>query len=206
MKRSLLIAVMLLVLLPTTSVFAEHLTIYQTPYPTSVRVAIREARPSGEPNPRGRIIYVKTVNFDDYVVNSLPNEWMPGWLEDSLQSGAMTVKMFAWYKVLHPVTIDGWDFDLDNTTNFQTYREGNRFAATDEAHSRVRDLAFTLPDGTIAELNYRAGYENDANWQYRNANMLAQWGSQYWAEQGFNMLRILEWYYQGRALHRIPDL
>lgn len=206
MRRILSAMMGLALLLYAVPARADHLTIYQTPYPSAIRVAIREARPNGDPNPRGRIIYVKTVNFDDYVIDSLPNEWIPGWSQESLQSGAMGVKMFAWYKVLHPVTIDGWEFDVDNTTNFQTYREGNRFGATDEAHQRVRDLAFTLPDGTIVELNYRAGVENDPNWRYRNANMMAQWGSEYWARQGYNMLRILQWYYQGRTLHRIPEL
>jgi len=194
------------VLLPPSAAQAEHMTVWVAPYPTSIRVAIREARPDGDPNPRGRIIYVKTVPFDQYVYDSLPNEWMPSWNQESLQSGAMAVKMFAWYKILHPTTLDGWTFDLDNTTNFQTYREGNRFAATTEAHDRVRDLAFTAADGTIVELNYRAGIREDPNWQYRNANMMAQWGSQYWAIRDYNMLRILQWYYVGRTLHRIPEL
>jgi hypothetical protein len=205
-KRLCSILLCLSVLLGPTAAFAEHRTIYNTPYPQSIRVAIREARPDGDPNPHGRIIYVKTVGFDDYVVNSLPNEWVPSWAQESLQAGAMAVKMFAWYKVLHPTKLDGWEFDLDNTTNFQTYREGNRFKEADEAHWRVRNLAYTLPDGTIVELNYRAGVESDPNWPYRNANMMAQWGSQYWAERGQNMLQILQWYYQGRALNRVPNL
>lgn len=205
-KRLCSLLLCLSVLLGPTAAFAEHRSIYNTPYPQSIRVAIREARPNGDPNPRGRIIYVKTVGFDDYVVNSLPNEWVPSWEQESLQAGAMAVKMFAWYKVLHPIKLDGWEFDLDNTTNFQTYREGNRFKESDEAHWRVRNLAYTMPDGTIVELNYRAGIERNPNWQYRNANMMAQWGSKYWAERGQNMLQILQWYFQGRAMNRIPNL
>ncbi|HYG57011.1 MAG TPA: SpoIID/LytB domain-containing protein [Symbiobacteriaceae bacterium] len=206
MKRLLFLAVMISVLSMSVPAFAEHRTIYNATYPSSIRVAIREARPNGDPNPRGRILYVKTVSFDDYVVNSLPNEWVPSWNQESLQAGAMAVKMFAWYKVLHPMKLDGWEYDLDNTTNFQTYREGNRFQQTDEAHWRIRNQAYAMPDGTIIELNYRAGYEKNPNWQYRNANMMAQWGSEYWARRGYNMLRILQWYYQGRQLHRIPNL
>jgi len=206
MRRLVSLVALLTVMLSANPAFAEHRTIYNTSYPTSIRVAIREARPNGDPNPRGRIIYVKSVPFDSYVVNSLPNEWVPSWDQEALQAGAMAVKMFAWYKILHPTRLDGWEFDLDNTTNFQTYREGNRFAETDEAHRRVRNLAYTLPDGTIVELNYRAGHERNPNWQYRNANMMAQWGTQYWADQGYNMLRILQWYFQGRALQRVPGV
>ena len=197
---------LLTVLLGATPAFAQKQTIYNSPYPRSIRVAIREARPNGDPNPRGRIIYVKTVSFDDYVVNSLPNEWVPSWEQEALQAGAMAVKMFAWHKVLNPTKLDGWEFNLDNTTNFQTYREGNRFSDTDQAYRRIRNLAYTEPDGTIVELNYRAGIRENPNWQYRNANMMAQWGSQYWASRGQNMLQILQWYFQGRQLHRIPNL
>jgi peptidoglycan hydrolase-like amidase len=118
----------------------------------------------------------------------------------------MAVKMFAWYRILHPTKLDGWEFDLDNTTNFQTYREGNQFNDTNQAHNRIKNLAFTQPDGTIVELNYRSGTKDNPNWQYRNANMMAQWGSQYWAKRGYDMLKILQWYYQGRQLQRIPGV
>jgi len=203
-KRILSLVLLFTLAIGPTSAFAEHHSIYSAPYPTAIRVAIREARPSGEPNPRGRIIYVKTVPFENYVYDSLPNEWVPAWEQESLQAGAMAVKMFAWYHVLHPTTLDGWEFDLDNTTNFQTYREGNRFATANEAYRRTRNLAYTQPDGTIVELNYRSGYEGGPNWEYRNANMMSQWGSQYWATQGYNMLQILQWFYQGRSLMSLP--
>lgn len=207
LKRFLVLLLpLMMILMGSTKAFAQPQTIYNSPYPSQIRVAIREARPNGDPDPRGRIIYVKVVPFDDYVTNSLPNEWVPSWQQEALQAGAMAVKMFAWYHVLNPTTLDGWEFDLDNTTNFQTYREGNRFRETDEAHQRVRNLAFAEPDGTIVELNYRAGYEQDPNWQYRNAQMMAQWGSQYWADKGFNMLQILQWYFQGRQLLQIPNI
>jgi peptidoglycan hydrolase-like amidase len=205
-KRLVSVLLVLVGLLGPTAAYAQPKTIYNTSYPSTIRVAIRESRPNGEPNPRGRILYVKEVPFDTYVLNSLPNEWMPSWDQEALQAGAMAVKMFAWYKALNPTQLDGWEFDVDNTTNFQTYREGNRSRATDQAHFRIRNLAWAAPDGTIVELNYRAGYANNPNWQYRNANMMAQWGSQYWANRGYNMLRILQWYYQGRQLHRIPGV
>lgn len=209
MKRILsLTGALALVLFSAAPAFAQQQrqTIYTSPYPSTIRVAIRESRPDGEPDPRGRIIYVKTVGFDQYVFDSLPNEWVPSWGQEALQAGAMAVKMFSWYHVLNPVTIDGWDFDVDNTTNFQTYREGNRFSDTNLAHLRVRSLAYVEPDGTINELNYRAGYEGGPNWEYRNSQMMSQWGSKYWADQGYDMLRILQWYYQGRQLQRIPNI
>ncbi|MGE5672615.1 MAG: SpoIID/LytB domain-containing protein [Mycobacterium leprae] len=209
MKRVLAVVLFLLLLAgSTTTALAQQplRTIYNTPYPSSIRVAIREARPGGEPSPRGRIIYVKTIPFDLYIQNSLPNEWGPSWQQEALQAGAMAVKMFAWYHIMNPTKLDGWEFDVDNTTNFQAYQEGNRFSDTDQAHARIRNLAYVPPNGEIKELYYRSGYEKQPNWQYRNANMMSQWGSQYWAQRGKSMLEILQWYYKGMSLQRIPGL
>lgn len=207
MKRWLGLCLALILLVPGgVSAQPEKKTIYNSPYPSVIRVAIRESPPSGEPNPWGRILYVTEIPFDEYVLDSLPHEWGPGWGAPSLEAGAIAVKMFAWYKTLNPTTLDGWTYDVDNTTNFQTYLPGNRYEATNLAHQRTRNIAYALPDGEIVELNYRAGYQGGPNWEYRNANMMSQWGSQYWAEQGYTPLQILQWYYEGRSYLQIPNL
>lgn len=178
----------------------------ETAVPRVIKVAIRTSRPSGEPDPRGRIIWVKTVPFIDYVRDSLPNEWMPSWHPESLKAGAIAVKMFAWYHTLHPTTLDGFRFDVDNTVNFQTYREGRRYHTTNKAIEDTWRVAFVERDGTITPVYYRAGVREDPNWHYRNANKMAQWGSQYWATRGRTHLQILQFYYQGKTLVPIPRL
>ena len=40
-----------------------------TPFPPAIRVAIRENNPWGHPDPRGRIMYVKTYRTVDYMRN-----------------------------------------------------------------------------------------------------------------------------------------
>ena len=174
-------------------------TIYNTPKPTVIRVAIRELNPSGEPDPRGRIIWVRSVPFEEYCEDVLPNEWVPSWNRESLKAGAMAIRMFAWYHHLHPVTIDGFTFDVDNTTNFQHYRYLSRQPDTNAAFTEIRNLAYVKQNGEIIELNYRAGIRDDPNWQYRNAQKMAQWGSEYWATRGRNYLQILQFYYVDRA-------
>ncbi len=178
-------------------------TIYNTSLPDIVRVAVRENNASGQPDPRGRIIWVQTVPFEQYCEDVLPNEWMPSWHPESLRAGAMAIKMFAWYHHLHPVTIDGFTFDVDNTVNFQTYRSWSRQTETNRAVESVRGYSYVKPNGEIIELNYRAGYRDDPNWQYRNAQKMAQWGSQYWAERGRTYIQILQFYYAERALRRV---
>ncbi|MCI0182974.1 MAG: hypothetical protein OWR52_08115 [Acidibacillus sp.] len=193
-------------LLPTHTVKAQTFIVGSAGFPSTIRVAIRENNASGEPDPRGRIIYVSTVNFDQYCRDVLPNEWFPNWSQSSLESGAIAVKMFAWFHHLHPVTIDGFTFDVDNTVNFQTYRSQSDQPPTDQAYYATRNLAFVNPDKSIIELNYRAGYENNPNWQYRNAGIMSQWGSQYWAAQGRTPLQILEFYYAGKMITTIPGV
>ncbi|WP_206831985.1 SpoIID/LytB domain-containing protein [Alicyclobacillus fructus] len=190
-------------LIPAPQVKAAQ-TIYNTSMPAVIRVAIRENNPSGEPDPRGRIMYVEAVPFTTYCEDVLPNEWFPSWHPEALKAGAMAVKMFAWYHHLHPVTIDGFTFDVDNTTNFQHFQEMSSQPTTNAAFQAIQKLAYTKPNGEIVELNYSAGYENDPNWQYRNAQKMAQWGSEYWARRGQTYLQILQFYYQNRALMRLP--
>ncbi|WP_235587074.1 SpoIID/LytB domain-containing protein [Ferroacidibacillus organovorans] len=185
---------------------AQAYLIGQAGFPSTIRVAIRENNMSGEPDPRGRIIYVTTVNFDQYCRDVIPNEWFPSWLPASLESGAIAVKMFAWYHHLHPVTVGGFTFDVDNTVNFQTYKAFSDQDATDRAYYRTRSLAFVQPSGEIFELNYRAGYENSPNWQYRNSQKMSQWGTQFLASQGRDFLQILQFYYVGRSLVSIPGV
>ena len=186
---------------PSPPVHAEVLhTINNTGKPAVIRVAIRTMNPSGEADPRGRITWVQSVPFDEYCRDVLPNEWMPSWNQESLKAGAMAVKMFAWYHHLHPVTIDGFTFDVDNTTNFQAFRYLSDQPETNRAYWAINRYAYTKTDGEIFELNYRAGYANNPNWQYRNAQKMAQWGSEYWAERGRNYSQILQFYYMDRVL------
>jgi peptidoglycan hydrolase-like amidase len=183
-------------------VHAEE-TIYNTPQPSTIRVAIRSLNPSGEADPRGQIMYVQTVPFQQYIEDVLPNEWIPSWNTEALKAGAIAIKMFAWYHHLHPVTIDGQTFDVDNTVNFQSFRYWSRQTETTQAVRAVQQEFYVKPDGGIIELNYRAGYRDDPNWQYRNAQKMAQWGSEYWATRGRTYLQILQFYYIDRALRSI---
>jgi peptidoglycan hydrolase-like amidase len=177
-------------------------TIYNTGKPSVIRVAVRELNPYGEPDPRGRIMWVQSIPYEQYCEDVLPNEWVPSWNLESLKAGAMAIKMFAWYHHLHPVTIDGFTFDVDNTTNFQHFRYLSRQPDTNKAFYATRNLYYVKPNGEIIELNYRAGIQDNPNWQYRNAQKMAQWGSEYWAVKGRTYLQILQFYYVDRALQR----
>ncbi len=199
------IAALILLLSPAAAMAQNQDYLATTPYPNFIPVAVREDRPGGTPDPGGRILYVQQVDFNEYIRDSLPNEWFPAWAPASLQAGALAVKMFAWYKVIHPTTLEGFTFAVDNTTNFQTWNPGHRSAESEAAVDATLVQAFVNPDGTIVEANYRAGYEGGPNPEYRNADMMSQWGSQHLATvERRDPVGILQYYYRGRIVTRIP--
>ncbi|MCY0876777.1 MAG: hypothetical protein OWT28_10990 [Firmicutes bacterium] len=179
---------------------AAHHTLYNTPAPQVIHVAIRAFN-----NPRGNILWVQTVGFQEYCADVLPNEWFPSWSADSLHAGALAVKMFAWYHHLHPVTIGGFTFDVDNTTNFETFRPLSGTPATDRAIQDIWPYAYTYADGGIAPLDYQAGWRGSANWSLFHSQRMSQWGSSYLSDNGFNYLRILGFYYTDRVLMAMPN-
>lgn len=174
-------------------------TLYNTPLPQVIRVAIRAGN-----NPRGPILWVQTVGFQQYCEDVLPNEWIPSWDPAALQAGAMAIKMFAWYHVLHPVSIGGFQFDVDNTVNFQQYKPLSAMPQTTQAVQSVWPYAYVFANGGIVPLDYRAGTSNSPNWPFIASQKMSQWGSQYWAAQGYSYQQILNLYYTNRVLLAAP--
>jgi peptidoglycan hydrolase-like amidase len=41
------------------------------------------------------------INYKEYVKNVLPNEWTASWDMEALKAGALAVKTYAWYWILH---------------------------------------------------------------------------------------------------------
>ncbi|RIV22853.1 hypothetical protein D2Q93_08950 [Alicyclobacillaceae bacterium I2511] len=170
-------------------------TIYNTPQPTVVRVAIRAFN-----NPWGPILWVQTVGFQEYCSDVLPNEWMPDWNPQALEAGALAAKMFAWYNTLHPVTHQGFTYDVDNTTNYQYFKDLSGTPQTDAAVQAVWNMAYVPPSGEILPLDYRSGWHDGPNWVFVGSTFMSQWGSQYLASVGHTFLQILNLYYPNRQL------
>lgn len=174
----------------------ETHTIDNTSYPSVIRVAIRPYN-----NPRGPISYVQTLGFQEYCEDVLPNEWVPSWDQESLRAGAIAIKMFAWYHSLHPVTIDGQTFDVDNTVNFQTFKYLTGRPETNQAVRDTWNIVYAPGTGEILQLDYRAGWRDGPNWPYAGTNVMSQWGSQHLATVGLPFLSILSFYYREKTLH-----
>ncbi len=174
-------------------------TIYNTAYPSVIRVAIRAYN-----NPSGPILWVQTVGFQEYCSDVLANEWIPSWNPEALRAGAIAVKMFAWYHSLHPVTASGWIYDVDNTTNYQEFKYQSGTYQTDLAVRDTWRMAYTPANGEILPLNYRSGIPFNANWSFIGSNFMSQWGSEYWASTAkMSYLNILALFYRGDSIHMI---
>src|SRR5918992_938426 len=67
---------------------------------------------------------VETVDFVTYAKNVLSREWISSWTTESLRAGALAVKNYAWYQVIHwrgYVTPAGHCFDVFDSTRDQHY-------------------------------------------------------------------------------------
>ncbi len=174
-------------------------TIYNTSYPSVIRVAIRAYN-----NPYGPILWVQTVGFEEYCADVLSNEWLPTWRPEALRAGAIAVKMFAWYHSLHPVKTVNWTYDVDNTTNYQEFKYQSGTFQTDQAVKDTWKIAYTPANGEILPLKYRSGIPSNPNWAYIGSDFMSQWGSQYWANMGnLNFTNILGLFYRGETIHWI---
>lgn len=144
---------------------------------------------------------IDTVPFEDYVKNVVPNEWIPSWGGQSLRSGAMAAKTYAWWWANHSSgnrTSGGQCYDVDDTTNFQVYRPGTNYPATDDAVASTWNVV-AHEDGEVFDAEYRANLvsNDEACGEGTSAkpNRLSQWGSQACDEAGKTYQQILRIYY-----------
>jgi hypothetical protein len=115
---------------------------------------------------------IETYNFEYYVENVLPNEWLSGWDAASLDAGAMAVKTYGWYWVNNWAggSLDGTCYDVSGgtysdgscDTDYQCFIPGTAVAggATDMA------VEYTWTDvaqrsGAVFEATYNSGYTTD---------------------------------------------
>lgn len=134
---------------------------------------------------------VLTLDFKEYVKNVLPNEWSSLWLPQSLQSGAVAAKSFAWWRITlnnpRPAGVDV----VDNTCD-QYFVRNSRRASTDAAIDATWHYRMSR-ENQIVEIHYLAH-----DWQCQNAGWamcMGQTQTQELAQQGWQWADILHRYY-----------
>ncbi|AYB46888.1 SpoIID/LytB domain-containing protein [Paenibacillus lautus] len=153
--------------------------------------------------PNGLILHIeatgtnKTLGFDTYAKNVLPNEWIAGWKAEALRAGAVAIKSYAWYNVTYPrqpAKQHGAHL-TDNWRNYQKYVEGSNHPNTDAAVDYVYGIFMRNSNGVVFDTQYRAGTSGQSGTE--SGGILSQHGTQYLATNypNWNYKAILGYYY-----------
>ncbi len=144
---------------------------------------------------------VETVAFKAYTKNVLSREWIGSWTAASLRAGALAVKHYAWYQVLHwrgGTNADGQCFDLRDDTVDQVYDPSKPTWTTAAAAVDATWSMRVLKDGKIFPTYYNAGSSGEPCGANANGWRMYQWGTQACGLAGKTASQIvLTYYYPG---------
>lgn len=141
---------------------------------------------------------IDTVSFKPYVKNVLSREWIGSWTAQSLQSGALIVRNYAWYQVLHwrgGVDASGACFDIRDDTWDQVYDPSQPTWSTAASAVDATWGGLVYRDGHIFPTYYNAGAVNEACGANANGWKAYQWGTQACGLSGMSPGQIVAKYY-----------
>ena len=150
---------------------------------------------------------VDTVDFRTYAANVLSREWISSWTTESIRAGALAVKNYAWYQVLHwrgYTSPAGACFDVFDSTRDQHYDPsrptyGPMVAAIDATWTTL-----AVQNGRIFAAYYNAGGVGEACGANVNGWQMFQWGSQACGLAGLSAAQIMATYYPGVQVSAAP--
>jgi hypothetical protein len=144
---------------------------------------------------------VDTVDFRAYAKNVLSREWISSWTTESLRSGALAVRNYAWYHVLHwrgGTNADGECFDVRDDTWDQVYDPTKPTYSTAAAAVDHTWSWLVHKGGAIFPTYYNAGAVNEPCGANANGWKAYQWGTQACGLAGKSAAQIiLTYYYPG---------
>jgi hypothetical protein len=150
---------------------------------------------------------VETVDFRAYLKNVLSREWISSWTTESLRAGALAVKHYAWYQVLHwrgYVSASGVCFDLFDTARDQVYDPSRPVYAPMASAVDATWSTRALRNGSVFPTYYNAGTWNEPCGANANGWQMLQWGSQACGLDGLSAAQIMSVYYSGVQVTDAP--
>lgn len=138
---------------------------------------------------------VLEMDFKEYVKNVVPNEWINTWHPESLKSGAIAAKSFAWRHMAtgfpRPQGVD----IVDNTCD-QVFIRNSRRATTDAAVDETWHYRISV-NNYLTEIHYLStdAFCEQYKIQYGWQRCMGQWGTQYKALDGWSWQSIVSHYY-----------
>jgi hypothetical protein len=150
---------------------------------------------------------VQTVDFRTYVKNVLSREWISTWTTESLRSGALAVKNYAWYQVLHwrgYVNEHAECFDVFDSTRDQHYDPTRPTYASMVSAVDATWSTLAQKSGRIFATYYNAGAAGEPCGANANGWQMFQWGTQACGLTGKTATQILATYYAGVIVTGAP--
>jgi len=150
---------------------------------------------------------VDTVDFRTYVKNVLSREWISSWTTESLRSGALAVKNYAWYQVIHwrgHENVSGQCFDVFDSTRDQHYNPSLPTYASMASAVDATWGTLAHKSGHIFATYYNAGQPNEACGAGANGWQMFQWGTQACGLAGKSAAQIMAIYYPGISVISAP--
>lgn len=150
---------------------------------------------------------VETVDFRTYVKNVLSREWISSWTTESIRAGALAVKHYAWYQVVHwrgYTTTAGACFDVFDSTRDQVYDPSRPTHAPMAAAVDATWSSLALKAGRLFPTYYNAGAPTAPCGANVNGWQLFQWGSQACGLIGLSAAQIIGTYYAGAVVSAAP--
>jgi hypothetical protein len=150
---------------------------------------------------------VDTVDFRAYVKNVLSREWISSWTTESLRAGALAVKNYAWYYVVHwrgYVSAAGQCFHVFDTTRDQHYDPSRPTYASMAAAVDATWGTLATKNGRLFATYYNAGGWNEPCGANANGWQMFQWGSQGCGLIGKSAAEIMAIYYWGSVVSAAP--
>lgn len=150
---------------------------------------------------------VEVVDFRAYVKNVLSREWISSWTTESLRSGALAVKNYAWYQVIHWRGYEnaaGACFDVFDSTRDQHYDPSRPTYASMAAAVDATWNTLAHKNGRIFATYYNAGQANESCGARANGWQMFQWGTQACGLDGKSAAQIMGIYYPGVTVSAAP--
>ncbi|MDQ3148427.1 MAG: SpoIID/LytB domain-containing protein [Chloroflexota bacterium] len=150
---------------------------------------------------------VDTVDFRTYLKGVLSREWISSWTTESLRSGALAVKNYAWYQVIHwrgYVNEAGKCFDVFDSTRDQHYDPSRPTYAPMAAAVDSTWGTLAHKSGRIFAAYYNAGGAYESCGANANGWQMFQWGSQACGLAGKSAAQIFAIYYSGVTVTAAP--
>lgn len=162
---------------------------------------------------------VVTMNIEEYLRGVVASEMPSSWPIEALVAQAIAARTYAAYFVEKR---SDYEYDVDDTVNYQAYRQGYYKERCDEAVSATSGIVVKY-NGKLAQTVYSSsnpGYTRSAKERWGNdipylihqddpydthgggghGVGMSQYGAKGMAEQGFNPEQILAFYYPGTTL------